>query len=61
MCHMTLFWSEIGSGIGEPSGTPQRANKVVFDSPGLLDFATVLNLPDGQVLFFGEIQITEEF
>ena len=28
-------------------------------SPGLVDFATVLNLPDGQVLFFGEIQITE--
>ena len=34
------------------------------DSPGLVDFAIrlvffVLNLPDGQVLFFGEIQITE--
>ena len=33
-------------------------------SLGLVDFATgvvifVLNLPDGQVLFFGEIQITE--
>ena len=33
------------------------------DSPGLVDFAIrlvifVLNLPDGQVLFFGEIQIT---
>ena len=32
--------------------------------PRLVDFATglvffVLNLPDGQVLFFGEIQITE--
>ena len=32
--------------------------------PGLLDFAIglvffVLNLPDGQVLFFGEVQITE--
>ena len=43
----------------------QRAKKVVSDSPGLVDFATrlvffVLNLPDGQVLFFwGEIQITE--
>jgi len=38
----------------------------VSDSPGLLDFAIgpvilVLNLPDGQVLFFGEIQITEGF
>ena len=34
------------------------------DSTGLVDFAIglvifVLNLPDGQVLFFGEIQITE--
>ena len=38
--------------------------KVVSDSPGLVDFAIglvifVLNLPDRQVLFFGEIQITE--
>ena len=43
----------------------QHAEKVVSDSPGLVDFAIglvifVLNLPDGQVLFFGEIQITEE-
>ena len=42
----------------------QRAKKVVSDSLGLVDFAIglvifVLNLPDGQVLFFGEIQITE--
>ena len=42
----------------------QRAKKVVSDSTGLVDFATgpvifVLNLPDGQVLFVGEIQITE--
>ena len=34
------------------------------DSPGLVDFAIrlvsfVLNLPEGQVLFFWEIQITE--
>ena len=33
------------------------------DSPGRVDFAIwlvifVLNLPDGQVLFLGEIQIT---
>ena len=37
--------------------TPQRAKKVVSDSPGLVDFAIglvifVLNLPDGQVLFW---------
>ena len=42
----------------------QRAKKVVSNSPGLVDFAIgpvifVLNLPDGQVLFVGEIQITE--
>ena len=42
----------------------QLAKKVVSNSPGLVDFAIglvifVLNLPDGQVLFFGEIQITE--
>ena len=42
----------------------QRAKKVVSDSPGLVDFAIglvifVLNLPDGQVLFFGEIQIAD--
>ena len=37
--------------------TPQRAKKVVSDSRGLVDFAIglvifVLNLPDGQVLFW---------
>ena len=42
----------------------QRAKKVVSDSSGLVDFSIrlvifVLNLPDRQVLFFGEIQITE--
>ena len=42
----------------------ERAKKVVSDSPGLVDFAIgpvifVLNLPDGQVLFVGEIQTTE--
>ena len=44
--------------------TKQSAKKVVSDSPGLGDFAIglvffVLNLPDGQVLFFGGIQIAE--
>ena len=42
----------------------QRAKKVVSDSLGPVDFTFglvifVLNLPDRQVLFFGEIQITE--
>ena len=43
----------------------QGEKKVVSDSPGLVDFAiglvnSVLNLPEGQVKFFWEIQITEE-
>ena len=47
-----------------PSSAQQKAKKVVFDSQGLVDFAIglvifVLYLPDGQVLFFAEIQITE--
>ena len=42
----------------------QRAKKVVSDGLGLVDFVImlvifVLNLPNGQVLLFGEIQITE--
>ena len=37
----------------------QRAKKVVSDCPGLADFAigivifVLINLPDGQVVFFG--------
>ena len=39
----------------------QHAKKVVFDSLGLVDFAiglvnSVFNLPDGQVMFFEEIE-----
>ena len=60
MCNMTLFWSEIGSGIGEPGGTPQRAKKVVFDSLELVDFATVINLPDGHVLFLGKFKLQKD-
>ena len=42
----------------------QHAKKVVSDSPRLMDFAIglaifVFNLPNGQELFLGEIQITE--
>ena len=40
----------------------QCAKKVVSDSPGLVDFAiglmnSVLNLPDGQVMFFEEFKL----
>ena len=43
----------------------QHAKKVVCNSLGPVDFAirllnSVLNLHDGQVIFSGEIQITEE-
>ena len=42
----------------------QCAKKVMSNSPGLVEFAIglvifVLNLPEGQVLFFVEIQFTE--
>ena len=41
----------------ENTSTDQRAKEVVSDSPGLVDLAvgaviSVLNLPDGQELFF---------
>ena len=40
----------------------QHAKEVVSDSLGLVDFATglvnsVLNLPDGQVIFLGEFKL----
>ena len=60
VCNMTLFWSEIGSGIGEPGSTPQRAKKVVFDSLELVDFATVLNLPDGKCCFLGKFKLQKD-
>ena len=42
--------------------TTQRAEKVVSDSLGLVDFAvrlvnSVINLPNGQVKFFGEFKL----
>ena len=55
--HKRLFFTKPGSKL-------QSVKIVVSDCPGLVDFAIrlvifVLNFPDGQVLFFGEIQITE--
>ena len=43
----------------------QRGKKVVSDRPRLVDFAiglvnSVFYLPNGQVIFLGEIQITEQ-
>ena len=48
--------------LGAPD---QHAKKVMSNSLGLVDFAIGLvspvpNFPEGQVKFFGEIQITEE-
>ena len=62
--HTSLYCSPVGDVTCKFFFTDQRAKKVVSDSPGLVDFAIglvifVLNLRDGQVLFFGEIQITE--
>ena len=49
-------------------GREQRAKKVVSGSPGLVDFSIglvifVLNLPNGQVLFFFflEFQFQQDF
>ena len=41
--------------------SPQRAKKVMSDSPWLVDFAirlvnSVFNLPNGQVMFFEEFE-----
>ena len=56
--------SELLLCLFNPLKSDQRAKKVVSDIPGLVDFGFgvvifVLNLPDRQVLFFWEIQITE--
>ena len=45
-----------------PINQPERAKKVVSNSPGLVDFAIglvkfVINLPDGQVKFFEEFKL----
>ena len=60
--HLITDWGKIKNVV--PQTLTQHAKKVVSDSLGLVDFAIglvffVLNLPDGQVLFFGEVQITE--
>ena len=48
----------------QQKGRKQLAKKVVSNSLGLVDFAIalemfVLNLPNRQVVFFWEIQVTE--
>ena len=53
-----MFMCKVGSSL-------QCAKKVMSNSPGLVDFAIglvifVLNLSDGQVPFFGEIQFRKD-
>ena len=50
--------------LAEAPATQQHAKKVMFNSPGLVDFVVrlvifVLNLPDGQVLFWGKFKLIE--
>ena len=60
MAHVYLMWGE--NHMSENvSGWAQHAKKVVSDSPGRVEFAiglvnSVINLPDGQVIFFEEIE-----
>ena len=63
MVHLNF---QVNLGFWESACLPKRAKKFVSDSRGLVNFAIglvilVLDLPNGQVLFFGEIQITEGF
>ena len=63
MVHLNF---QVTLGFWESACLPKHAKKFVSDSWGLVNFAIglvilVLDLPDGQVLFFGEIQITEGF
>ena len=58
---LTSFSSPFRSGLVRIFFPVQRANKVVSNSPGLVNFAigllnSVFNLPDGQVMFFEEFE-----
>ena len=68
--HVFLFLCSVVTGLPTTKAPPltlskmgkrQRAKKVLSDSPGLVDFAiglvnSVFNLPDGQVMFYGEFE-----
>ena len=56
---LASFSSPFRSGLVQIFFSVQRAKKVVSNSPGLVNFAiglvnSVLNLPNGQVMFFEE-------
>ena len=58
-----LLWRHhVGVPLAYEICLQQRAKKIVSDSPGLVDFGfgpvnSVLNLPDGQVNFFGKFKL----
>ena len=61
---VTISWIDISAVFHffKQIYTKQRAKKVVFDSPGLVDFAiglvnSVINLPNGQMKFFEEFKL----
>ena len=67
MAGLNLRQSHIAGGrrvlspLCNPLSQGQRAKKVVSDSTGLVEFAiglvnSVINFPDGQVIFFEEIE-----
>ena len=58
---MSLLWTVFHSEVCVNHFYEQRAKKEVSDSLGLVDFAIglmnyVLNLPDGQVMFFEQFE-----
>ena len=61
---VTISWIDISAVFHffKQIYTKQRAKKVVFDSPGLVDFAiglvnSVINLPNGQMKFFEDFKL----
>ena len=62
VCRNRFLHINIYTGVNENQHIwLQRAKKVVSDSPGLVDFSiglvnSVINLPDGQVMFFEEFE-----
>ena len=63
---VTVIWKTCDSEDDYRTGFEmQRAKKVVSNSPGLVNFAIglvmfVLNLPDGQVLFWGKFKLEKD-
>ena len=61
-CHCHVHETHNNKSVLVSEVSLQHAKKVVSHSPGLVDFAlelvnSVLNLPDGQVMFFEEFKL----